>query len=103
MEYYQLLDVEAIYRKSYGEEFVQWYVKSLQPNEALFRLAQESGVVLLPAEGFGTCQPSFRVSLANLTEVEYRKIGRAVYKLGQEYYEEFKKAGGKGKTKDGKQ
>ena len=97
VDYYQLLDVEKIYRKAYGEEFVQWYLKSLQPNEALFRLADESGVVLLPADGFGTCTPAFRVSLANLTEVEYTKIGQAVNKLGKEYYEEFKKSGGKAK------
>ena len=93
--YYQMIDVEEIYRKSYGDEFVEWYLKSLQPNEALFRLAEESGVVLLPAEGFGTSEPSFRVSLANLTEVEYRKIGEAIFNLGCEYHEEFRKSKGK--------
>ncbi len=91
VDYYQLLDVEEIYRKSYGDEFVKWYLKCLQPNEALFRLADEAGVVLLPAQGFGTTHPSFRVSLANLKEVEYRKIGQAIYRIGQEYYAEFKK------------
>ena len=95
VDYYQLLDVGEIYRKAYGDEFVKWYLSSLQPNEALFRLADEAGVVLLPADGFGTCEPAFRVSLANLTEVEYTRIGQAVYKLGCEYYEEFKKKGGK--------
>lgn len=101
VDYYQLLDVAAIYRKTYGEEFVQWYLKCLRPNEALFRLAQESGVVLLPSEGFGTTQPAFRVSLANLTEVEYTKIGRAIHTLGREYYNEFKK--GQGGTKTGQE
>ncbi len=91
VDYYQLLDVEEIYRKFYGDDFVHWFMTALQPNEALFRLANESGVVLLPSEGFGTIHPSFRVSLANLTEVEYRKIGEAVYTIGCEYYEEFKR------------
>ena len=91
VEYYQLLDVGEIYQKCYGDEFVDWYLKSLKPNEALFRLAQESGVVLLPANGFGTCEPAFRVSLANLTELEYTRIGQAIHTLGEEYYAEFKK------------
>ena len=91
VEYYQLLDVGEIYRKAYGDEFLDWYLKCLQPNEALFRLAEESGVVLLPANGFGTTEPAFRVSLANLTEVEYTRIGQAIRKLGEEYYQEFKK------------
>ncbi len=91
VDYYQLLDVESIYRESYGDEFVQWYLQTLKPNQALFRLAHEAGVVLLPAQGFGATHPSFRVSLANLKEVEYRKIGEAVYRIGEEYYAEFTK------------
>ncbi len=71
---------------------MQWYLKTLQPNEALFRLAEEAGVVLLPANGFGTAEPSFRVSLANLTEMDYVKIGRAVYSIGKEYYDEYEKS-----------
>ncbi|MCC8180920.1 MAG: bifunctional aspartate transaminase/aspartate 4-decarboxylase, partial [Planctomycetes bacterium] len=54
VDYYQLLDVGEIYRETYGDEFADWYLKALEPNAALFRLAGESGVVLLPAEGFGT-------------------------------------------------
>ncbi len=92
VDYYQLLDVEEIYRKTFGDDFVKWYLESLQPNEALFRLADEAGVVLLPANGFGTSEPSFRVSLANLSEMDYVKIGRAVYTIGKEYYDEFKKS-----------
>ncbi len=41
----------------------------------LFRLAKESGVVLLPGNGFGTLNPSVRVSLANLNEPDYIRIG----------------------------
>ncbi|MCC8180367.1 MAG: bifunctional aspartate transaminase/aspartate 4-decarboxylase, partial [Planctomycetes bacterium] len=73
-------------------------LKALEPNEALFRLAGESGVVLLPAEGFGTTHQSFRVSLANLTEVDYDKIGKAIFNLGKQYFQEFtekKKKGAK--------
>ena len=44
----------------------------------LFRLADEGGVVLLPGKGFGTLHPSARVSLANLNEVDYTRIGRVI-------------------------
>ncbi len=91
VDYYQLLDVEEIYRKEYGDAFVEWYLKALQPNEALFRLAREAGVVLLPAQGFGATHPSFRVSLANLGEVDYEQIGKAIHDIGEEYYAEYEK------------
>ena len=97
VDYYQLLDATGIGGQLYGKEFVDWLMKRLQPNEALFRLAEETGVVLLPSKGLGTSEPSFRVSLANLTEVEYSKIGESVHKIGAEYYAEYQKAkGGKG-------
>ncbi len=97
VDYYQLVDVSSIILAQYGKEFMEWLLKRLQPNEALFRLAEETGVVLLPSKGFGTSIPSFRVSLANLTEVEYMNIGRAIKKIGRGYYEEYRK--GKGKKK----
>jgi aspartate 4-decarboxylase len=51
--------------------------------------------VLLPGMGFGTKHPSGRVSLANLNESDYRKIGRAIRKLTEEYVERYKKETGK--------
>jgi len=56
----------------------KWLLESIQPHELLFRLAEEAGVVLLPGKGFGTRHPSGRVSLANLNEEDYVKIGRCV-------------------------
>jgi aspartate 4-decarboxylase len=89
VEYYNLIEVSDIAEKLYGADFRKWLNGRLQPNEALFRLAQEAGTVLLPAAGFGTSDPGFRVSLANLNEYDYEKIGRAVRTLLGEYYEEF--------------
>ncbi len=65
----------------------KWLLESIQPHELLFRLAEEAGVVLLPGKGFGTRHPSGRVSLANLNEEDYVKIGRCVRKLRDEYLE----------------
>ncbi len=78
-----------------GPEFVKWLLASIQPHELLFRLAEEAGVVLLPGGGFGTQHPSGRVSLANLNEEDYVKIGRSVRKLRDEYLEKYLAQGGK--------
>lgn len=91
VNYYHLLEVNDLAEKIYGKSFLNWLQKRLKPNEALFRLAKEAGVVLLPAEGFGTSDPGFRVSLANLNEVDYVKIGAAVHTVLAEYYEEYQK------------
>ncbi|WP_435232370.1 hypothetical protein [Methylobacterium sp. sgz302542] len=40
--------------------------QSFFPNELLFRIADETGIVLLPGRGFGTQHPSGRASLASL-------------------------------------
>lgn len=89
VDYYHLLDGEAIIAQMYGTEVAKWAVKKLKPNEALFRIAQRSGVVLLPGKGFGTPHPSGRVSLANLNEYDYANIGKALREMAADYYEQF--------------
>ena len=89
VDYYHLLDGEKIIAQMYGTEVAKWAVKKLRPNEALFRIAQQSGVVLLPGKGFGTPHPSGRVSLANLNEYDYANIGKALREMAADYYEQF--------------
>ena len=98
VDYYTLLDVEQMSREV-GPDFVAWLLDSIEPHELLFRLAEEAGVVLLPGGGFGTRHPSGRVSLANLNEEDYVKIGRSVRKLRDEYLERYRAAGKEGKAK----
>jgi aspartate 4-decarboxylase len=95
VDYYSILDIEFLGERAFGREFVDWLLKNAEPSELLFRLAREARVVLLPGLGFGTQHPSGRVSLANLNESDYRKIGRAVRKLIEEYVERFNEATGK--------
>lgn len=92
VDYYTLLDVEQMSRAT-GPEFVQWLLGAIKPHELLFRLAEEAGVVLLPGKGFGTVHPSGRVSLANLNEQDYVKIGQCVRKLRDEYLERYRQMG----------
>jgi aspartate 4-decarboxylase len=92
VRYYHLLDLEELAEQMYGAEFVKWMLGQLKPNQALFRLAEETGVILLPGRGFGTPHPSWRVSLANLNEYDYANIGKAIRRLSLEYYEKFVEA-----------
>ncbi len=87
--YYTLLDTEKLAEKLYGKEFAEWFVKALPPEEFVVRLAIEAGVVLLPGRGFEVFHPSARVSLANLKEIDYIKIGKTIRRLLNEYHRKF--------------
>ncbi|SPR98048.1 bifunctional aspartate transaminase/aspartate 4-decarboxylase [Cupriavidus taiwanensis] len=94
VDYYTLLDIEQLGGKAIGPDFVKWVMNSVEPNELLFQLADEAGVVLLPGRGFGTRHPSGRVSLANLNEADYAKIGRSIRKLFETYVEKYNEVTG---------
>jgi len=89
--YYTLIDLQDLGGKFYGQEFEQWFVKQDLGTSFLFRLAQETGVVLLPGKGFEVVDTSARVSLANLTNIEYAAIGKSTRRVLDEYYEDFKR------------
>jgi len=94
VDYYTILDMEYLGERAYGREFVDWLLKNTEPSELLFRLAREARVVLLPGRGFGTRHPSGRVSLANLNESDYRKIGQAIRALLADYVDRYNAATG---------
>jgi aspartate 4-decarboxylase len=95
VDYYTILDLEFLGERAYGREFVDWLIKNTKTSELLFRLAKDARVVLLPGRGFGTQHPSGRVSLANLNESDYVKIGRAIRDLLGEYVERYNAETGK--------
>ncbi len=90
--YYTILDLETLGAQRYGQDFVDWLLRSKNPLEILFRLAKEGGVVLLPGRGFGTLHPSARASLANLSEADYARIGRIIEAIMNEYADEYGKS-----------
>ncbi len=49
-------------------------------------------MVLLPGKGFGTPHPSARVSLANLHEADYARIGRVIRSMMEEYADQYRSA-----------
>ncbi len=73
----------------YGSDFETWFVKQDLGMRFLFRLAEETGVVLLPGNGFEMINTSARVSLANLTAFEYAAIGRLTRQVLDEYRNDF--------------
>jgi aspartate 4-decarboxylase len=89
VDYYTLLELGVLGGKLYGEEFVTWFKAQGKGKDFLFRLAHETGVILLPGGGFDVVNPSVRVSLANLTHHEYELIGRATRMVLDEYFAEF--------------
>lgn len=103
VDYYTLLDLEAVARDLYGPEFAAWVKKNVNPDELLFRIADETGIVLLPGRGFGTRQPAGRASLANLNEYQYANIGRSLRGMAEEFHRAFEKGGApKEKKSNGK-
>ncbi|WHR57025.1 bifunctional aspartate transaminase/aspartate 4-decarboxylase [Acinetobacter haemolyticus] len=89
VNYYTLVNLESTSRELYGDEFADWVMKTKNPTELLFRIADETGVVLLPGSGFGVLHPSARASLANLNEYQYAAIGNSLRRFAEEAYEEY--------------
>lgn len=93
--YYTLIDLEKVTLGLYGRDFADWVRDTQNPTEILFRVAAETGIVLLPGKGFGAPHPSGRASLANLNEYQYVAIGRSLRGLAAEMHETFLKSGGR--------
>ena len=90
VNYYTLIYLQELGGKLYGPDFKKWFIKGDLGTRFLFRLAEETGVVLLPGKGFEVVDTSARVSLANLTDSEYAAIGKFTRKVLDEYFEDSK-------------
>ncbi|MFT8309316.1 bifunctional aspartate transaminase/aspartate 4-decarboxylase [Acetobacter malorum] len=89
--YYTLIDLANVATYLYGTRFARWLITRVDYQTILFRIADETGVVLLPGDGFAVRRPSARASLANLNEYQYAAIGAALRRMADEYYERYKK------------
>ncbi|WP_045572579.1 aspartate 4-decarboxylase [Desulfosporosinus sp. I2] len=83
--YYSQIDLLVWAKIKYGVEFCDYLQANYEPTDFLFRLAEESSIVLLNGSGFGGPKWSIRTSLANLNDEAYRKIGETVQKTFEEY------------------
>ena len=74
-DYYATLDIMVWAEKTHGPEFVEYLKKNYHPFDVLFALAEKFSIVLLNGSGFAGPDWSVRVSLANLPDEAYSKIG----------------------------
>lgn len=92
--YYSEIDMLVWAQKFYGEEFVSYLKENYNPLDVVFRLANETSLVVLNGGGFEGPEWSVRVSLANLNDNDYIKIGKSIKQILTEYagfWEESKK------------
>ncbi len=90
--YYSEIDMLVWAKKYYGDEFVEYLKKTYNPLDVVFRLATETGCVLLNGGGFDGPEWSVRVSLANLNETDYVKIGQHIRSILTQYADLWKSA-----------
>ncbi len=72
------------------DAFCKYMTANYEPVDFLFRLAEKSGVVLMDGGGFGGPPWSIRVSLANLDDGDYAKIGKYMVEAATEYVDAWK-------------
>src|SRR5277367_5415670 len=73
--YYATLDIMVWAEKKHGPAFVEFLKNNYHPFDVLFGLAEKFSIVLLNGSGFAGPDWSVRVSLANLPDEAYSKIG----------------------------
>ncbi|MCB2294956.1 aspartate 4-decarboxylase [Clostridium algoriphilum] len=88
--YYTEFDLMEWACRYYGDEFAKYLQESYKPVDILFRLAQESSIVLLSGGGFHGPEWSIRISLANLDDEHYSEIGEVLHKILEEYVTSWK-------------
>lgn len=90
--YYTEVDLKAWALNQYGAGFVKFLIRNYEPLDILFRLAEQASIVLLNGGGFEAPKWSLRVSLANLPEEAYAKIGEYLRRAVRGYVEEWKRS-----------
>lgn len=87
--YYSEIDYMIWAKKRGGQEFADYINNTYDPLALVFRLASETGAVVLNGDGFDGPKWSIRVSLANLSEDAYVKIGQYMRQILEQFYSEY--------------
>ncbi|WP_312832486.1 aspartate 4-decarboxylase [Sedimentibacter saalensis] len=88
--YYTHFDLLEWATTNYNAEFARYLQDNYKPVDILIRLAEQSSIVLMNGSGFGASEWSIRISLANLSDESYSKIGEILYDILGKYVEEWK-------------
>lgn len=90
--YYSEIDMEVWAKKFYGDDFVEYLKANYEPVDVVFRLAQETSLVLLNGGGFDAPEWSIRASLANLKADDYARIGEGIASILHSYADKWKES-----------
>lgn len=90
--YYSEIDMLVWAKKFYGDDFVEYLKKNYEPLDVVFRLAQETSLVLLNGGGFDAPEWSIRTSLANLKREDYVRIGKGIASILHSYAQRWKES-----------
>ena len=91
--YYIELDFLNTAILRHGEELAEFLKANYEPTDLLFRLAEQTGIVLLNGGGFEGPEWSIRVSPANLRDEQYEQyeqIGRSLRAIAGQYVDEWR-------------
>ncbi len=88
--YYAEFDLLQWALKNYGPEFANYLESNYKPVDVLYKLAQESSIVLLSGGGFQGPEWSVRISLANLDDDAYSEIGTVLRKILENFVHHWK-------------
>jgi aspartate 4-decarboxylase len=90
--YYIELDFLNAATLQHGTELADFLQANYEPTDLLFRLAEQTGIVLLNGGGFEGPEWSIRVSLANLRDEQYEQIGKTLRAITGQYVDEWRTA-----------
>ena len=93
-DYYTEIDLEIWCHHHFEKGFFEYLKKNYNPVDILYRLAEQSSIVLLSGEGFLAPVWSIRVSLANLNDEDYLHIGKELKNVLEAYVREWKEKTG---------
>lgn len=87
--YYTEINILDWAKVEYGLEATKYIEKVYTPFDILYNLAKNHSTVLLNGDGFASCRWGLRVSLANLNDEAYFKIGQTLRKIFDNIINEF--------------
>ena len=86
--FYAVLDLEILGPRRYGRDFVDWRTRTRTRSKSCFGSPTRPGLVAARESVWYTV-PLARISLANLEDEDYVRIGRVIGVIMQEYVDEY--------------
>lgn len=90
--YYTQFDLLEWAGQNYNDELVKYLQENYKPVDVLIRLAEQSSIVLLSSSGFQGPEWAIRISLANLNDECYSKVGQVLHNVLKDYVKVWKES-----------